>query len=52
MQNVFTATKYTGFDPELTSNMSGSGAFTDRFGVDHGARPVQRSFLIGLNLTF
>ena len=52
VQNVFTLTKYSGFDPELFTNSAGAGAITDRFGVDNAAKPMQRSFLIGLNLTF
>jgi len=52
LQNVFTLTKYSGLDPELSRNMQGGGSINDSFGVDIGARPIQRSFLVGLNLTF
>jgi hypothetical protein len=44
--NVFTITKYSGLDPEI-----GGSDITD-FGVDEGAYPNQRQFLIGVNLGF
>lgn len=40
-QNVFTSTKYTGFDPEVGM---------DQYGVDLGRYPVARSFVFGINL--
>ncbi|MBC7828155.1 MAG: TonB-dependent receptor [Chitinophagaceae bacterium] len=43
--NLFTATKYTGTDPEV------SGVDTN-FGVDIGNYPVNRQFLVGLSLAF
>jgi len=44
--NLFTITKYSGLDPEL----SGS---SQSFGVDYGNYPNnQRNFLLGLNVTF
>lgn len=44
--NLFTITKYTGLDPEL----SGSNA---AFGIDYGNYPNnQKNFNIGVNLTF
>ncbi len=48
-QNVFTFTKYKGFDPEVSSN----GASSDRTtGVDFGAYPQARTVLVGANLKF
>lgn len=44
--NLFTITKYSGIDPEI-----GGTGVTD-FGIDDGAYPNQREFLIGLNLAF
>ncbi|NSL87127.1 TonB-dependent receptor [Chitinophaga sp. Mgbs1] len=44
--NLFTITKYSGIDPEI-----GGSDITD-FGVDEGAYPNQRQFLIGVNLGF
>ncbi len=43
--NLFTITKYSGLDPEI------SGTPTD-FGVDEGEYPYQRGFLAGINLNF
>lgn len=48
--NLFTITKYSGIDPEI-----GTSSETDNqtaFGVDDGAYPSQRTFLLGLNLKF
>ncbi|MCW3466610.1 SusC/RagA family TonB-linked outer membrane protein [Chitinophaga nivalis] len=44
--NLFTITKYSGIDPEI-----GGSDITD-FGVDEGAYPNQRQFLVGVNLGF
>jgi TonB-linked SusC/RagA family outer membrane protein len=41
IQNVFTVTKYSGLDPEITNN-----------GVDNTIYPRQRSFLFGANVKF
>ncbi len=50
-QNMFTITKYTGLDPEI--NLRGYGANNDRhMGVDEGAYPAAKTFLIGANLSF
>ncbi len=48
-RNLLTFTKYTGFDPEVSSGTLNS-AF-DR-GVDHNTVPNLRSFQIGLNVGF
>ncbi len=46
--NLYTFTKYTGFDPEVsTRNSSGTTP-----GVDWGAYPRSRAFVVGLSLTF
>ncbi len=42
-ENLFTLTKYTGYDPEI------GGAV---FGVDHGVYPQARSFIGGVQLQF
>jgi TonB-linked SusC/RagA family outer membrane protein len=42
-QNLFTATEYSGLDPEVNTN----GA-----GVDYNGTPQQRTFTFGLNLGF
>ncbi|MDQ0110181.1 TonB-linked SusC/RagA family outer membrane protein [Chitinophaga terrae (ex Kim and Jung 2007)] len=43
--NLFTITKYTGIDPEVAGN-------TQSFGLDEGAYPNQRQYLIGVNVGF
>jgi len=48
-RNILTFTKYTGFDPEISSGTSNS-AF-DR-GVDHDSMPNTKSYQLGLNLGF
>jgi hypothetical protein len=45
--NLFTITKYTGFDPEVGS----FGNSNTQFGVDNIVYPMQRSFLFGLQIT-
>lgn len=47
-QNLFTITKYKGFDPEVNAFTS-SGA---TLGIDYGTYPVSRSFVLGLNVQF
>ena len=46
--NLFTLTKYSGFDPEV--NTKPNGGLTP--GVDWGAYPRSMSFVVGLNLSF
>lgn len=48
-RNILTFTKYTGFDPEISTGTSNS-AF-DR-GVDNSSSPNLKSYQIGLNLGF
>ncbi len=53
-QNLLTFTKYTGLDPEITSNVSrnGSAAVTSR-GIDNiGTFPRTRLISVGLDLSF
>lgn len=48
--NLFTITKYSGVDPEIgTSSETGNQT---AYGVDDGSYPSQRTFLLGLNLSF
>jgi TonB-linked SusC/RagA family outer membrane protein len=44
--NLFTITGYTGLDPDLNTNADTS------FGVDEGAYPLVKQYLIGLNIGF
>lgn len=46
VSNVFTLTKYSGFDPEVSSNT----LFTR--GVDQNSYPNTRTFTLGFNVTF
>lgn len=46
IQNVFTCTKYSGFDPEVSSNTLFAR------GVDLNSYPNARTYTIGFNLTF
>jgi TonB-dependent starch-binding outer membrane protein SusC len=43
--NLFTITKYTGIDPEISGG-------TTNFGLDEGVYPNQRQFLVGVNVAF
>lgn len=46
--NVFLLTKYTGFDPEVSTRRQ----TTLTPGVDYSAYPKSRQFVVGLNLSF
>ncbi|UEG51630.1 TonB-dependent receptor [Mucilaginibacter daejeonensis] len=49
-ENLFTITKYSGYDPELgVTGDAGGGA---QFSIDRSAYPQARSFLFGLNVGF
>jgi TonB-dependent starch-binding outer membrane protein SusC len=48
-RNIWTKTKYTGFDPEVSSGTVNS-AFER--GVDHNSMPNVKSYQVGLNLGF
>ncbi len=50
-QNLFTITKYTGFDPEVGNKNTGSGG-TLTNGVDFGQYPAARVFLFGIQAGF
>ena len=49
VNNLFTLTKYRGYDPELSWTNSGNAA---QLGIDYGTYPQSRTFIFGLNLTF
>lgn len=49
--NLFTLTHYSGVDPELTGITNTANNNTS-FGIDTGAYPNQRQYLVGLNLSF
>ncbi|MCR4859996.1 MAG: TonB-dependent receptor [Bacteroidales bacterium] len=48
--NLLTFTKYTGLDPEVNTNRSGSYGFPTP-GVDRGAYPIAKTFTFGVNVT-
>ncbi|MEO6069629.1 MAG: SusC/RagA family TonB-linked outer membrane protein [Chitinophagaceae bacterium] len=49
-RNLLTFTKYTGFDPEISSGGSTYSSF-DR-GIDHNSMPNVKSYQVGLNVGF
>lgn len=57
-QNLFTITKYTGLDPEITTQQVGRGDYraarsdANSLGVDYGNFPTPRIITAGVNLTF
>jgi hypothetical protein len=56
-QNLFTITKYTGLDPEITTVNTGRNDYTRRFadrnlGVDVGNYPTPKAFIFGINVGF
>lgn len=49
LQNVYTFTKYTGYDPEVGISYSNGVQLN---GIDYGRYPSPRVYTFGLNLTF
>lgn len=47
-QNLFTFTKYSGWNPDVNSY----GIFARSAGVDYGSYPLPRTFVFGINLKF
>ncbi|MBQ2248196.1 MAG: TonB-dependent receptor [Tidjanibacter sp.] len=47
--NLFTLTKYTGCDPEVTG---GNSSFGTAYGIDRGVYPQARTLTFGANVTF
>jgi len=50
IQNLYTFTKYTGFDPEVGASTQDSSGLT--FGVDNGRYPSPTTYSCGMNITF
>ncbi len=50
IQNLYTLTKYKGFDPEVGASTQDSSGLT--FGVDNGRYPSPMTCSFGVNLTF
>ncbi|KQS23778.1 TonB-dependent receptor [Dyadobacter sp. Leaf189] len=51
-QNLFTFTKYTGLDPDINLRRSGNDNQDTHMGVDEGAYPVSKSYLVGVRFGF
>ena len=51
-QNLFTITKYTGYDPELSTQSGGQTQYIFTRGIDEGALPQPRTFMAGIQLGF
>jgi len=49
-QNLFVATKYDGYDPEVNTDRTVSGVTS--YGIDYLSYPKARTFLFGLNISF
>jgi hypothetical protein len=53
VQNLFTVTKYKGYDPEISAQDSGSAeSFLFARGIDGGQYPQPRSYMIGVQIGF
>lgn len=50
IQNVWTFTKYTGYDPEVGASTQDATGLT--YGLDNGRYPSPLTYSIGLNITF
>lgn len=50
--NLLTLTSYSGLDPEVSAQGNMNGAVYPTPGVDWGAYPRARSFVLGLNINF
>lgn len=51
-QNLFTFTKYTGFDPEVGSSRATGGSGTQTSGVDYGRYPMAKMVTVGFSAQF
>jgi TonB-dependent starch-binding outer membrane protein SusC len=47
VQNLYTFTKYSGWDPDVSSVNNNT-----QYGIDRASHPVPRSYTLGLNITF
>jgi len=50
--NLFTITKYSGVDPEISGYDADGNVTTRGFGIDEGNYPNMRQYLFGVNVTF
>lgn len=49
LDNFFTFTKYSGYDPEFSYDSSPTG---DSYGADFGEQATLKSFIIGASINF
>jgi hypothetical protein len=49
---LFTSTKYTGYDPEVSSFNKGNRVKAGGLGIDLSNYPTAKTILAGINLTF
>lgn len=49
LQNLITITRYSGFDPEVGTDVDYNG---NMYGVDRGTYPQARTYILGINLNF
>lgn len=52
IHNAFVLTNYPGLDPDVNTNMHQGGTFYPTPGMDWGAYPHARSFVLGINIKF
>lgn len=52
VNNLYTWTNYSGYNPEVTSNNKSWNESPTTPGVDYGAYPLARTYVAGLNLKF
>ncbi len=52
LNNIFVLTKYTGYDPEVSTSVRNSSYSALTPGVDYSSYPKSFSYTIGLNMTF
>ena len=50
--NLFTATNYSGVDPEVGFYPGTGGGGSTNFGIDEGSYPSNRQFLLGINISY
>lgn len=51
VQNLITITGYKGLDPEVGADV-GANSYNNMYGVDRGAYPQAKSYILGVNLNF
>ena len=52
MENIFCLTKYSGLDPDVSTNYNSGTSGYPTPGLDFGSYPRSRNFIFGVNLVF